>query len=97
VGGMLSPIARRSLMLTSITHSPLISPIIQVVVGPKERLFAAEEDILFRSSYFAAACPGTFSDESRRLYLPDEEPEIFSAILEFLYVSHAIYFFYVSP
>lgn len=38
------------------------------------------------SPFFAAACRGKFIEaESKRIELPDEEPEIFSCILEYLY------------
>ena len=38
------------------------------------------------SPYFAAACRGAFLEaHSRRIDLPDEEPEIFSCVLEYLY------------
>jgi hypothetical protein len=38
------------------------------------------------SPFFAAACRGKFLEaESKRIELPDEEPEIFSCILEYLY------------
>jgi hypothetical protein len=71
---------------TTLVGSPLISPIIHFVVGPEERLFAAEENVLSQSPYFAAACQGNFFDtERRRIALPDEEPEIFSCVLEYLY------------
>jgi hypothetical protein len=64
----------------------LISPIITLTVGREGRLFAAHEDILCLSPFFAAACRGKFLEaESKRIDLPDEEPEIFSCVLEYLY------------
>lgn len=65
----------------------LNSQIITVVVGPTQRLFAAHEDVLSRSPWFAEACREQFfsSPGQRRINLPDEEPEIFSAVLEYLY------------
>jgi hypothetical protein len=66
--------------------SSLTSPIITLVVGHEQRLFAAHEDVLCHSPYFAAALKGKFLDGgAKRLELPDEEPEILSCILEFLY------------
>lgn len=58
-----------------------------VMVGKDERLFAAHQDILCRSLYFKEACKALFfsEDGSKRLDLTDEEPEIFSCVLEFLY------------
>ncbi|KAI9844027.1 MAG: hypothetical protein M1837_005962 [Sclerophora amabilis] len=66
--------------------SNLISAIITIVCGREQRLFAAHEDVLCFSPFFAAACKGQFLEaHSKRIDLPDEEPEIFSAILEYLY------------
>lgn len=66
--------------------SSLTSPIITIVVGHDQRLFAAHEDVLCLSPYFAAALKGKFLDGgAKKLNLPDEEPEILSCILEFLY------------
>ena len=69
--------------------SPLISPVITLMVGKEGRLFAAHEDVLCLSPFFAAVCRGKFLDaQSKRIELPDEEPEIFSCILEYLYVRY---------
>jgi hypothetical protein len=65
--------------------STLTSPIVTFTVGREGRLFAAHEDVLSLSPFFAAACRGQFLDESKRIELPDEEPEIFSCVLEYLY------------
>lgn len=69
------------------TSPALTSAIITVVVGQEQRLFAAHEDVLSYSPYFASACRDQFfiSNNDRRIYLPDEEPEIFSCVLEYLY------------
>ncbi|KJX93621.1 BTB/POZ-like protein [Zymoseptoria brevis] len=65
----------------------LNSAIVTIAVGRDQRLFAAHEDVLARSSWFAEACRAQFFESAtqRRISLPDEEPEIFSAVLEFLY------------
>lgn len=65
----------------------LNNAIITVAVGKDQRLFAAHEDVLSRSPWFAQACSEQFfsSPGQRRINLPDDEPEIFSAILEYLY------------
>lgn len=64
----------------------LTSAIITLVVGKDQRLFAAHEDVLSHSPFFAAAMRDQFfASGARRIFLPDEEPEILSAILEFLY------------
>jgi len=65
---------------------PITSPIITITVGREGRLFAAHEDVLCLSPFFAVACRGKFLEaESKRISLPDEEPEIFSCVLEYLY------------
>lgn len=69
-------------------NSTLTSPIVTFNVGKDGRLFAAHEDVLSASPFFAAAIRGQFFEaESKRIDLPDEEPEIFSCVLEYLYVS----------
>ncbi|KAE9368358.1 hypothetical protein N431DRAFT_57055 [Stipitochalara longipes BDJ] len=66
--------------------STLTSSIITLVVGREQRLFAAHEDILCISPFFQAACRGQFMESAaKRITLPDEEPEIFSSVLEYLY------------
>jgi hypothetical protein len=62
------------------------SPIVTLTVGREGRLFAAHEDVLCQSPFFEAACRGQYLDaQSKRISLPDEEPEVFSAVLEYLY------------
>jgi len=62
------------------------SSIITLVVGAEQRLFAAHEDVLRSSSFFASALRNGYMDPvTKRIALPDEEPEIFSSVLEFLY------------
>ncbi|KAF2084985.1 hypothetical protein K490DRAFT_47739 [Saccharata proteae CBS 121410] len=63
----------------------LTSAIITIVVGKDQRLFAAHEDVLSHSPFFQTALRGQFFDASRRITLLDEEPEVFSCILEYLY------------
>jgi len=66
--------------------STLTSPIVTFTVGREGRLFAAHEDVLSVSPFFAVACRGQFLEGgSKRIDLPDEEPEIFSCVLEYLY------------
>jgi len=65
---------------------PLTSAIITIVVGKDQRLFAAHEDVLCHSPYFATMIRDQFFESgARRIPLPDEEPEIFSCVLEYLY------------
>ena len=55
-------------------------------MGPDQRLFAAHEEVLSTSPFFAARCLGQYIDaNSRRINLPEEVPEVFSSVLEFLY------------
>lgn len=74
-------------MLDPSASPALTSAIITIVVGQEQRLFAAHEDVLSFSPYFAAACKDNFftGTNDRRIYLPDEEPELFSCVLEYLY------------
>jgi hypothetical protein len=66
--------------------STLTSPIITLTVGREGRLFACHEDVLCLSPFFAAVCRGKFLEaHNKRIELPDEEPEIFSCVLEYLY------------
>ncbi|TKX24457.1 BTB/POZ domain-containing protein 14 [Elsinoe australis] len=68
------------------TTSPnLNSPIVTITVGPSQRLFAAHQETLNKSPYFAQLCSHQFFETTRRIGLPNEEPEVFSAILEYLY------------
>ena len=69
-------------------HSNLNSAIVTIAIGPEQRLFAAHEDVLCRSPVFAQQIRKQFfeSDASgKRIDVPNEMPEVFSAILEYLY------------
>jgi hypothetical protein len=62
------------------------SPIVTLTVGHEGRLFAAHEDVLCQAPFFEKVMRGSFLDaQNERIALPDEEPEVFSAILEYLY------------
>jgi hypothetical protein len=70
----------------SSTSPNLTSAIITLVVGQDQRLFAAHQDVLSHSPLLAAACQDMFFEaNARRINLPDEEPEVFSCVLEYLY------------
>jgi len=76
----------KSFEQSSPVAATLTSPIVTITVGREGRLFAAHEDVLSISPYFAANCRGQYLEaQSKRIDLPDEEPEIFSCILEYLY------------
>jgi hypothetical protein len=72
---------------TRLADKPLApSPIITLVVGREARLFAAHENVLCQAPFFDKVLRSTYVDaQNRRISLPDEEPEVFSAILEYLY------------
>ncbi|KAI1004845.1 hypothetical protein K3495_g3375 [Podosphaera aphanis] len=78
--------AQKSQDQCALDGSTLNSPIVTFKVGIEERLFAAHEDILYMSPFFAEACWGQFpAVENKKINLPDEIPEIFSCVLEYLY------------
>jgi len=80
------PVKLSKLQQSVESPSTLVSPIVTLTVGREGRLFAAHEDVLCLSPFFASACRGKFHEaESKRIELPDEEPEVFSAVLEYLY------------
>lgn len=67
-------------------NSNLTSAIVTLVVGAEQRLFAAHEDVLCASPFFSNALRNGYMDAAtKRIALPDEEPEIFSSVLEYLY------------
>lgn len=63
------------------------SPIVTLTVGGEGRLFAAHEDVLCHAPFFQEALRSRhyLDAQTKRIALPDEEPEVFSAILEYLY------------
>ena len=69
------------------TWPGLTSAIITIVVGREQRLFAAHQDVLCYSPYFTAICRAHLhqGNEVQRIELADEEPEVFSCVLEYLY------------
>lgn len=72
-------------MMENVSPS-LTAAIVTVCVGVDQRLFAAHEDVLSHSPFFAELLQAQFfTCASRRIDLPSEEPEVFSCILEYLY------------
>jgi hypothetical protein len=64
----------------------MTSAIVTLVVGAEQRLFAAHEEILSNSPFFSHALRNGYMDvATKRISLPDEEPQIFSSVLEYLY------------
>ncbi|ATY61887.1 BTB POZ fold domain containing [Cordyceps militaris] len=66
----------------------ITSSVVTLVVGAEQRLFAAHDDVLCASPFFAQTLRASYADPAggaKRITLPDEEPEIFSSVLEYLY------------
>ncbi|EAL92276.1 conserved hypothetical protein [Aspergillus fumigatus A1163] len=63
------------------------APIVTLIVGRDQRCFVAHEDVLSRSPFFHSVLKDQFVGDNvdKVLGLPDEEPEILSCVLEFLY------------
>ncbi|KAF4587877.1 BTB/POZ fold domain containing protein [Ophiocordyceps camponoti-floridani] len=66
------------------------SPVVTLAVGRHARLFAAHEEVLGQSPLLAAACREGFlasphGPSPTTMTLADEEPDVFSAVLEYLY------------
>lgn len=72
-------------LLTNTTYCSSNSPIVTLVVGPEQRIFAAHEDILCKSPFFGTVLRKQYMESGKRMALPDEDPEILSSILEYLY------------
>lgn len=71
---------------SAMSNSTMTSPIVTLVIGTEARLFAAHEDVLSLSPFFSAIIRSQFLESvSKRITLPDETPEIFSSVLEYLY------------
>ncbi|EPE05498.1 btb poz domain containing protein [Ophiostoma piceae UAMH 11346] len=91
---------------SEVPQSPA-SPIVTLVIGREQRIFAAHEEVLCASPFFqqalqnhvlyygspvssspasvaSPASPSSLS-ASKRIVLSDDEPEIFSSVLEYLY------------
>ncbi|KAL5000294.1 hypothetical protein BDV10DRAFT_163143 [Aspergillus recurvatus] len=73
--------------LESSMDDQLHSPIVTLIVSRDQRLFIAHEEILSRSPYFDSVLRDQFpvGSVNKALILPDEEPEVLSCVLEFLY------------
>jgi hypothetical protein len=73
-------------MLTCSCFSGSVSAIVTLVVGQEQRIFAAHENILGASPFFQSVLQNQLMDsQTKKISLPDEEPEVFSSILEYLY------------
>ncbi|KOS23334.1 hypothetical protein ESCO_006676 [Escovopsis weberi] len=66
--------------------NPESSAIVTLVVGQDQRLFAAHHHVLCRSPFFNTTLPSVYLEPpAARISLPDEQPEILSSVLEYLY------------
>jgi hypothetical protein len=73
-------------VLTSSRRSNSGSAIVTLVVGQEQRIFAAHENVLAASPFFQTILQNQMMDsQTKKISLPDEEPEVFSSILEYLY------------
>ncbi|KAL4907978.1 hypothetical protein BDW74DRAFT_148337 [Aspergillus multicolor] len=73
--------------LESPADESLLSPIVTLIVSRDQRVFVAHEHILSRSRYFDSVLRDQFpvGSVNKALVLPEEEPEVISCVLEFLY------------
>lgn len=63
-----------------------MSPVVTLHVGPDDVQFHASEATLCRLPFFRAALQGGFKEAAeKKITLPEDEPEVFSALLEYLY------------
>lgn len=71
----------RGMLTGGMGNSTLTSPIVTLVVGHEQRLFAAHEDVLSLSPFFVAALRGQFFESStKKVQLPDEYAYLISTI-----------------
>lgn len=69
-----------------------MSPIVTIFVGPDSVEFHAYQDTLCRLPFFRAALQGEFREASeKKITMPEDEPEIISALIEFLYTGSYTY------
>lgn len=85
-----SPPDRKSVPSLHPQHNQTNNPstpnrsVVTITVGPSKRLFAAHESVLCASPFFDSCCR-TQPQTPKRITLPDEEPEVLSCVLEYLY------------
>ena len=64
---------RRVIADGALYHSTMVSPIVTLLVGPDQRVFAAHEDVLSLSPFFATNLKGQFFEGApKKVALPDE-------------------------
>ncbi|KAK4136708.1 hypothetical protein BT67DRAFT_374116 [Trichocladium antarcticum] len=71
---------------SEVTFDKSVSAVVTLVVGQEQRIFAAHEHILGASPFFQNILQNQMMDsQTKKIALPDEEPEVFSSVLEYLY------------
>lgn len=69
-----------------------MSPVVSILVGPDAFVFHACEATLCRIPFFRAALQGEFKEAvEKKITMPEEKPEIFSALIEHLYTGNYTY------
>lgn len=69
-----------------------MSSVVTIHVGPEAVIFYGYEDILCRTPFFRAALQGKFKEAAEKIIkMPEEKPEIFSALIEHLYTGNYTY------
>ncbi|KAL8803995.1 MAG: hypothetical protein Q9200_006001 [Gallowayella weberi] len=63
------------------------SPIFTILTGPEEKIFSAHATYLYQSSVFRTACEEQIRvhDHTYGLKLPDTDPNVMAALLQYLY------------
>lgn len=75
-----------------------MSPVVAIHVGPDEVIFRAYEAILCRIPFFKAALQGGFLEATeKKITMPEETSEIFSALIEHLYTGSYTYTYKPNP
>lgn len=74
-----------------------MSPIVTLRVGPEGTEFRTYEDTLCQLPFFRAALQGQFREASEKtISMPEDEPEVISALVEFMYVGRYTYTYHHS-
>lgn len=64
-----------------------MEPVFEIVVGPvsSSKTFLAHKAILSKEPKFRAQCNNFKEADEKRIYLQEDEPEIFTLVLQYLY------------
>ncbi|MCJ1384688.1 hypothetical protein MMC17_007806 [Xylographa soralifera] len=61
------------------------NPSITINVGPELVPYHLHEVLCFKSQFLRAACSQPWLPETRTIYLPDDNPDVFKELLDWLY------------